>query len=187
VIEGGADDLGAAGELGVRRRVDLNLIQLPRRVRHAEAWLDAPALAPRHHPSVERHALDAVGSLDDGRHCHLVPADPIGEPARIGHFIERVDVQGSNVAALAGLREGVDREVVAIRVFDRHDLRGVECTIVVRPARIVRVETRRGGPRRRSNHQAQNDSDGSGAPGPRRWSERRAHACGDARPAPDGR
>ena len=37
VVNGGADDLGAAGHLGVARRVELDLIQPARRIRHAVA------------------------------------------------------------------------------------------------------------------------------------------------------
>ena len=44
VIERGADDLGAARNLRIRRRVDLDLVDLPFGVSHAEARLHAGAL-----------------------------------------------------------------------------------------------------------------------------------------------
>ena len=52
MVKGGADDLGSAGQLRIRRRVDFNLIHLALGVGHAEARLHAAALAAGDLPAV---------------------------------------------------------------------------------------------------------------------------------------
>ena len=88
VIERGADDLGAARHLGIRRRIDLDLIELPVGVGHAEAGLHAGALAAGHHPAVSRHAPRDRARVTDVGDDIVVAADAIGEPARVGHFVD---------------------------------------------------------------------------------------------------
>ena len=43
-----------------------------------------------------------------------------------------------------GVREGIDDEVVAVRVLDRHDGRRIQRRVVVDPQRIVGIEARPG-------------------------------------------
>jgi hypothetical protein len=68
VVERRPDDLGAAGELGIRRRVHLDLIELAGRVGHPEAWLDARALAARNTQPSSDTGSARSGPLD--HICH---------------------------------------------------------------------------------------------------------------------
>ena len=70
------------------------------------------------------------------------------------------------------VRERVDDEVVAVRVFDGADLRRVERAIVVLPDRIVREESRRRAVRREGRHRRRK-RDRQHEP-PRAWPKRRA-------------
>ena len=84
-------------------------------------------LPPETIQPVERRARSTrSGPLAISAAAHVLPADAIGEPARVGHFVDRVDVERANVAPLSGMPERVDDEVVAVRVLDRHDLRRVQ-------------------------------------------------------------
>ena len=72
VIEGGADDLGASGQLRVRVRVDFDLIQVARSCRSSGSRAEARALAAGDDPSVERQRRRVSGprtssSSDIGR------------------------------------------------------------------------------------------------------------------------
>ena len=100
VIERGADDLGAARNLRIRRRVNLDLVDLPFGVSHAEARLHSGALPARDFPAGHIDAFRAIGPSSNRLGAHRIAADAIGKPARIGNFVDRVDVQRTNVPQL---------------------------------------------------------------------------------------
>ena len=167
MVKGGADHLDTACQLRIRRRVDFNLIHLTLWVSHAEARLNAAALAPGDLPAVDGHPLGAIGAPRDFWNAQWLAADPIGKPARVRDFVDRVDVERANIPSLSGMSERIDDEVVAVRVFDRPGLRRVHCAIVIRPARIVGIEVRRGRAKRHERACGQ-QADEAGKRHPRR-------------------
>jgi hypothetical protein len=137
VIQGRADDLGAAGHLRVRRRIELDLPGMAVRGGDTIARLNAFALAGRDRPVLNVDAVDAVGAANDLRHAHRLPTDAVDEPARIGHLVDGVDVHRRRVAPLARLEERVAREVEEIALVDLRRAAGVERAVIVRPDGIV--------------------------------------------------
>ena len=168
MVEGGSDHLDSACQLRIRRRVDFNLIRLALGVGHAEAGLHAGALAAGDLPAVDGHALRAIRSSRDFCSAQFLAADPIGEPARVRDFVDRVDVERANISSLAGMPERVHDEVVAVRVLDRPGLRRVHCAVVIRPERIVGIEARRGRPWRHERARGQQADEAGKRHTPRR-------------------
>ena len=142
VIERGADDLGARRHLGIRGRIEFDLIEMTGRIRHAEARLQAGRLASADLPAVERDRLEPIGPADELGRRERPAADSIDEPARVGHLVDRVDVLRPNVVPYSRLRERVDDEVVAVRILDRRNLRCVQRHVVVDRNRIVGIKRR---------------------------------------------
>jgi len=94
VVKGRADHLGTAGHLGMRRRIHLQLVHRARGVgpvNGPKARMKAAVLAAHDRPpGAKRHW--AIRACDQGLQWQVPSADAIGEPTRVGHLVERVDV-----------------------------------------------------------------------------------------------
>ena len=143
VIERRPDDLRARRHFWIRRRIELDLIQMAGWIRHAEARLQSGGFAAAHLPPVERDRVMSIGTADEFGRRERTAADAVDEPARVGHFIDRVHVARPNVMPLHGTRKRVRHEIVEVGILDRPDLRRVQRHVIVDGDRIVRIERRR--------------------------------------------
>ena len=146
VIDRRADDLGARGHLGVatadRTRSARGASRDPGR--DSRAARPRPCRRRSASPGCRAAAL-AIGPAHQIFARQPLPPDAVGEPARVGHLVERVDVERRPIDALARRQERVLDEVVDVAGRRRHRLRRVEGAVVVDPDRIVRIEARSGG------------------------------------------
>ena len=144
------DQLGTARHLGEAFRVELDPVDLSGGVANGESWRDALALARDHGPRARRRAVRRVRALDERleikRPC--ARAGPVGEPARIGHLVDRVDVAGADVGMLARAEKRVLDQIVLITDLEGLNLRSVLRLGVFRKG-IVRIEARRSSPANR--------------------------------------
>ena len=105
VIKRRADDLCAGRHFGIRGRVELDLVEVAGRIRHAEALVEGPSpcgpltIQPSSEIDSNRSGPRTSSAVESGRAPH-----PVDEPARVGHFVDRVDVPGAQVVPLAGSR-----------------------------------------------------------------------------------
>ena len=141
VIEGCADHLDTRRQFRVRGGIDLDLIELTLRIRHAKPRLYAAAFPGRHDPSLERDAIQTIRAPHDLFEAHPGTTDAIGKPARIRNLVDGVDVERTHVSPLTRIAKRVDEKVVAVSVFDDTYFGGVQRAIVIGPQRIVRVES----------------------------------------------
>ena len=131
------------GHLGVRGRIELDLVELPLRVGHPETRLHAAALPPdTTQPSSEierqpiRPAHEISATTSPAGRCRFVNQLESGTSSTVLTFSARTSRRSPGVA------EGVDDEVVAVGVLDRDDRRRVERHVVVDRERVVGVEAR---------------------------------------------
>src|SRR5688500_5100129 len=80
VVNGGADYFGGGRHPRVRRRVELDLIQLSSEVAYAVSGRNAAALLLNNRPVVEVHRLPLIRTANDLGHSHIAAADAIGKP-----------------------------------------------------------------------------------------------------------
>ena len=126
----------------MRRRIELDLPEVLLGILDAIAGLSALGLAGDDRPVLDVRPGAAIGATHQCLARQPLPADAVGEPARVGHLVERVDVERRSIDALAGRHERVLDEVVDVAGRDLLRLRRVEGAVVVDPDRIVRIEAR---------------------------------------------
>ena len=143
VIDERTDEFCPGGQLRVVGGIHFQLIDLLRIfcVHGTKAGMEpARALAGNHGPLVGGQSFELVRAADDFGDRHVADANPVGKPARVGHFVERVDVQCATAGPLAWRAPGVVGEVIGLRQFDFFDATGVERGVVVGGDRIVGKE-----------------------------------------------
>ena len=138
----GGDRHGGGGAFRERRRIELEEPGLALPIHSREARVRAGGLFPDNDPlrRVRRRAdVRAAGDLL-GRDRR--GADAVGEPARVGHLVDRVDVLRSQAARrVAGRDEQVVDQLVHLRLAVRRRFRGI-LRFGRASDRIVRVEPR---------------------------------------------
>ena len=134
VIDERTDEFCPGGQLRVVGGIHFQLIDLLRIfcVHGTKAGMEpSRALAGNHGPFVGGQSFELVRAADDFGDRHVADANPVGKPARVGHFVERVDVQRANGGPFAGRAPRVAGEVIGLRQFDFFDAAGVERGVVV--------------------------------------------------------
>ena len=139
MIDGRANHLGTGRQVGILLGVELELIDLPfaerprvARVHGAEAGLKSGrAFVISDDPLFDVEPFHPVRTARDVRDRHRALANAVGEPARVGHLVERVDVDGTDLLQVARLTELVDEEIKPFAELARPGAAGVEGRVVV--------------------------------------------------------
>ncbi len=95
------DDLGAARHLRVRRRIELDEVDLPGLVANRESRGDAFASCRETIVHVPAGPCPVSGPFTSWSTVHRRASEPVGEPARVGHLVDRVDVDRARSSFLS--------------------------------------------------------------------------------------
>jgi hypothetical protein len=140
--------LGGGRRLGAPARVapGLGRRRFPARTFVARVDRPEPRLhsagpfAARQHPVGHVEIRDRVRALFDLGERHRTAADPVREPAGVGHLVERIHIERADIFDPALGAEGVVDEIPAFAVFRLGGLARIERAIVVVLNGIVGIE-----------------------------------------------
>lgn len=133
-------DFRAGRHRPMARRIELQEPPRARRVPDRESRRDAVALGGRDRPRAWNGTAGGVRSRRDVRGRQRPPAGAVGEPARIGHLVDRVQVLRAHTQRrIAQLAEQVEQQIGDQIDLPGRDLRGV-LRIGHAPQRVVNEE-----------------------------------------------
>jgi hypothetical protein len=135
----GRDDFGAGPELGIFGLVHLDEVQLACRVSDSESGSRSGGVTNEEAPASRCRTIRLIRPTTQLVEGQRLGPDPVGEPARVGDLVDRVDVAGSLIVPFARLQERVFDKIEPLTRRSRCDL-GCVSGFRKDGQRIVRIE-----------------------------------------------